>query len=73
MAGDQLTIQEISERSGKSIREIFRSLRNGSLLDQSSDSVNDWIKELEHTKIERSSRDRVTRESRTPIVHRKWD
>ena len=70
MAGEQLTIEEISEKSGKSYREISRSLRNGALLDQSLESVNNWIKECEHTKIERSSRQR---QSRSPVVHRKWD
>lgn len=72
MPGEQLSISEISEKSGRSGREIFRALRNGSLIDQSSEAVNDWIKELEHTKIERSEKDRA-RESRNPIVHRKWD
>jgi len=73
MVGEQLTVEQISELSGYSLRVVKKALSKGDLLDRSLPCVGEWLKSSIQTKMGTTKTRTGIRKDREPIVHRKWD
>jgi hypothetical protein len=68
-----LSLEQISELSSLSTRQVKKALSKGDLLDQSPKCVGEWLNSLIKTKMSAPKNRVGLRKDREPIVHRKWD
>lgn len=71
--GGNLSIEQIIALSGESERRVKKDLSKGILLDQTPESVGEWLKTKIHDRISKPNRRVGIRNNRQPTVHRKWD
>lgn len=73
MDGNKLTIEQISELSGLSIRHIKKCIKRGEMRDQTLQSVGIWLNDVLQERLSKPKKRVGFRTNRDKTVHRKWD